>query len=213
LDFDIPLYLEDDDYSVLMTINSEDEFGIEYTLDIDYDIEIDREKHELTVTKLTLSSEEIKCKDAVTITLDLINTGEEDEDVKVYITSNKLFSEHTDSFELDDTAETRKSYHINLNDILPGDYPIDVNIEYEDEEIFKTLMLKKTECESMTEESPDQEDENDEVAIITTGATIAQPTTTASSKEKSIMPYVTLGAVLFGLIIAIILLTVLSSRR
>ncbi|NQU78457.1 hypothetical protein HQ545_01685 [Candidatus Woesearchaeota archaeon] len=161
---DVPLRLEtDESYDVTITAQGESSNGTDYEDIETYEILIDKERHELRFIETSLSSETVNCGETSILRLEIINTGEEDEDAVLHVTSSALDIDETREFELledyyEDENEYKFSTTISTEGAKTRGYPIDVRVEYDegDEVLEKTINLQVEGCEvSLPEPEPE----------------------------------------------------------
>jgi len=211
LDFQLPIYLDDDDYELTLNIYSQDTYGIEYNKEIQYDIEVDREKHEITLSKLEVTPDLISCRDTFAVVLDLLNIGEEDEDVTLSLQNDQLAINQHDSFELEEGEEVRKSYSFVAQE--QGDYPIDIQIHYADKNLQETVTITKEDCGP--EDMPVEEESPEDSDVIILEQETSDPTgmVTLDTQDKDKTSYLGIGVLIIGIILAVLLIVILSVKN
>src|SRR3989338_8969323 len=100
IEFDIPLEVEDGNYDLELTIEGEDEKGIEYNSTIIFDLKVEKEKHELKFTKAGIDNDNLDCNRATEIDVGIVNLGEKEEEVMLEIKSAELAIEQKEEFTL-----------------------------------------------------------------------------------------------------------------
>jgi hypothetical protein len=145
----LPFVLEDDDYDIELRITGETSEGIEQEIIINYDLNIDKEKHDLKFTKLNLDSDS-SCSNAKNVlSLEVSNLGEKDEDdVRLSVKSQELNIDFAERFDIDegDSDDTyKKELHFSIPNIQPGDYNIDLILDYS-KLIRKEISLTVKDC-------------------------------------------------------------------
>jgi hypothetical protein len=130
-----------------------DQNGTEHRDDASYDVEVDREEHELVFETLQVS--DAYCDKEATLRLELQNIGEEEEfDVELKVTSNELGTLFSDTFDLpslDDEDESNiysKTKRLDLDGLSPGSHTLKVRVLYDDgvESLEKSLDLTVDDC-------------------------------------------------------------------
>ncbi len=128
LEFSIPLKVEDGDYDLIVEIEGENERGFPYSKIIEFEVDVEKEKHDVAFKELGFSSSNIQCGNAAKLNVNVVNLGTSGEDVKLIITNRDLGIDIMESFKLSrDPFEKgnsfRKSYIVDLpQNTLPGKY-------------------------------------------------------------------------------------------
>lgn len=173
VDFQIPENVDDGDYDVTLTVDAEDENGAAYNIEWIFTLELEKEKHDIWITKATVSPSKISCSRNINPNIGLKNQGTNDEDeVVLSIESAGLGIDFEDTAipELeegtDDDSEYDKTYSFTISDdVRAGTYPIMVKVYYDtdtqsDSETID-LIVEKCAVEEPKEEEPS------EVVIVT----------------------------------------------
>ncbi len=129
----IPLVLEEDDYKIELKITGESD-NIDQETTIIYDLNIDKEKHDLDFSKLILDEESVCPNTNNVLSLEVSNTGEKDQhDVRLSIRSSDLEIDFSDRFDIDEgdpDEKYRKQIPFKIPDLSPGEYKINLNLDY-----------------------------------------------------------------------------------
>lgn len=136
ISIEIPLRLDDDNYDIELKITGETSEGVDQEIIINYDLEIDKEKHDLKFSKLDLTYLNSCPNEKNTLLIEVTNIGEKDED-DVFISAKnsdlKLdFSDRFDVEEGEDDSTYRKEVPFTIPNIESGDYKIDLVLDYSD---------------------------------------------------------------------------------
>ncbi len=164
--FDIPLRIDSDEtYTLTVTARGKDENGTEMEDEVEFDVEADKESHEIRFLREEIAPSTISCSRTAVMNIGLINTGENDEDVELYVENSALGYFKQDNFELvsdinDDDNEYEFEDTLNLADAKPGTYPFDILVKYRDgrEVLDKTLNLVVDSCETAVAETSQPEE-------------------------------------------------------
>lgn len=157
--FDIPFNANEDEYDIEITIEGEDDNGWEYDQTIEIELEVDRDNHYVVLTEASLYPTSVSCTRTAKIDVDLINAGNNDEDITLSIKSQGLGLDITDSFELSKNPDhsdndISESYSFNIPSSVPaGTYPIIVAVSYWKETEKETLDLKVRSCGTVNQNS------------------------------------------------------------
>lgn len=220
LEFTIPLEVDAKDRLVTIEIDAEDDAGIKYKKKFTYDLEVEKEQHNLKILKAELNKDSYKCGENVLLELSIINIGAKNEDIDLQIANEDLDIDINENFELSNDAFEPSSKYENKfniwlpnNDVSKGTYPIEITADYKNEKEIENINLilsescKKSEQPKETEEITDvqtgiiSETEETEAGISEEGMTIKETIT----KNLPLLLTVVLGI----LIISVILLFVL----
>ncbi|MFC1722536.1 hypothetical protein ACFL0V_00185 [Nanoarchaeota archaeon] len=158
IDFEIPLRLDHDDtFEMTVTATGEDDEGVDHEVSITFDVEADKETHEIRVLRKEATPQTISCTKRTTLLIELINVGENDEDVEFSIENSELDISYQEDFEMvedidDDENEYRYEKSLDLSDAKVGTYPIDLIAKYRDgrEVIDETISLIIEPCAADT---------------------------------------------------------------
>jgi len=191
LKFTLPLELDEDDYQVVIRAEGEDENGTDHTIEMTLSLEVEKDRHNLMITRNTLSPAEVTCgRRNVQLNVNVINIGEEDEeDVEFHILSSDLGIDFTEQiYELtaepnEDESKIAKTYNFKVpGDAEAGSYPIIFRAIFNDgrDKTEESATLTVNECFAEVPSAPPEEDEEEEtqdVLVITpsnTGQTVPQ---------------------------------------
>jgi len=129
LEFDIPLDADDDEYDLILTITGEGE--LPYREIITYEVEVEKEKHEL-VTKVP-DSKSVSCGGYITMDVKVSNIGQEDEEVTIQVTNADLSVDLVRDLELDEADIETKSFTVRVPSTAEGEYVLETIVSYYDE--------------------------------------------------------------------------------
>jgi hypothetical protein len=141
-------------YYLIITATGEDENGTTHSDEASYDIEVDREEHELVFNELSMN--DVECGEDGMLRIDIENTGEEDEeDAELEVWASGLGLVWSDEFDLsgtsgDDDSTYEKYKRIDLSGIQPGSHTLTVKVTYNDgdDTLEKTLDFHAEGCGS-----------------------------------------------------------------
>jgi hypothetical protein len=154
--FDIPLKLETDEtFKLTVHVEGEDKNGTIHTADIEFDVDVDKEKHEIRFLRKELSPSRVKCSGSTRLLIGLINTGEEDEDVELIVEAPELDYNKRLEFEMyedidDDENEYEFSETIDIEeDLGAGMYSVYLKVIFYDNRrtLEDTLILEVESCD------------------------------------------------------------------
>jgi hypothetical protein len=182
LSFDIPLRLETDEtFKLILTAEGEDKNGTMHVDEIEFDVDVDKENHEVRFLKKELVPSKVSCSQSSRVRVVLINTGEDDEDVELVVSSPNLGYDKRDEFELsedidDDDNEYEFSESINLKDANPGVYTVTVRASYNNgkDDLETAFALEVEEC-AATAPKPEPKPEPVPEPVIAPAPVVTQP--------------------------------------
>ncbi|MBD3164267.1 hypothetical protein GF323_03640 [Candidatus Woesearchaeota archaeon] len=209
LGFNLPQILEDDEYELLINIFGVDEYNLEYFEELNYDIEVDKESHEIVLDDIEFKKD-IGCRQTALITITIANIGENDEEIDITVSeSGKIYE--TDTFFLEESDKTQKYYTLDINE--PGNHVIRIEAEYSGKAIYESIIIEKEKCDKKEQNavSLEQTDEKDHKEEIQLEFTDTRNRNTAQTKTRgSILPYVLLVLFLIGIATALLVIITLS---
>jgi hypothetical protein len=153
IEFEIPLEVDEDTYDVVITVEGEDENGTTHEVRAVVFLEVEKEKHELRLMSASASPATVKCEENARVYVDVINTGQEDEDeARITITNPELGWSFEQEFEIE---EGDKDNRYEQSFLLPvpkgiqeGFYTAEVNVYYDTTRLEDSRMVtvEKGEC-------------------------------------------------------------------
>ena len=150
-DFIVPDEVKDDrNYEVIATALGVDSTGRTYEAVTRGFIRIEKEKHRVHIKDLTVSPSLLTCSDRVSVSVDIVNRGKNDENnARVTIESPSLGINEKYSFELDKSPSSsdfdlERSFLFNVPSAAFGEHTITVNTYY------GTNQLSETESRTIT---------------------------------------------------------------
>ena len=164
LKFQLPIEVDEDTFNVLIHAEGEDENGTNHEVDMDLELEVDKESHLLKITRASLTPAEASCnRRNMQASLGIINIGNEDE------------------------SKFSNTYSFNVpNDAEAGSYPITFRVLYDDDrkKAEESATLTVNDCATAKKEAPAEEEEAEEdVEVITPSPTTGRTTTTVIEPE------------------------------
>ncbi len=193
--FQVPIEVEEDNFDVLIHAEGEDENGTDHDADMRLSLDVEKESHLLTITRLSLSPAEVSCnRRNMQLATTVINTGNEDEeDVEFQVLNTDLgigLKEEIDELTAEpneDESRYSNTFSFNVpNDAESGSYPIVFRAVYNDgrKKSEETATLTVNDCITAKPETKREEEtaeEGEEVEVITptrgrTTTTVIEPT-------------------------------------
>jgi len=130
----LPLLLEAEAYDATLTITGELESGQKQEIVIDYEVDIKKEKHDLLIRNAVLVDDSVCPGDVLSLQLELVNLGKENEDAQLLITGQQLGMALQESVSLESGTEADSARYAALKAIaIPkesghGDYHLLVQL-------------------------------------------------------------------------------------
>ena len=237
LKFDIPLEMEDGDYDLIIEIKGENEIGFPYSDTIEFEVEVDKEKHDVVFNQLKFLEGNVQCGSSANLKVKVINFGTNDENVKLTISNHELginiqesFGLNKDPFKEDNSFS--KSYSIKLPaNINPGTYTLFADLFYGDSIKSATVKLN-VKCNGLNNvnnksskeiksavNNPTQSKNNNPLSTIETmpAKIVGAATSTVTEEKKSSNKDILMAGVFVGeimlLIVGVILLAYLLKKH
>ncbi len=154
LEFKIPLRVEAKDRLLKIVVEAEDDAGIKYEFEFTYDLEVEKEEHDLRILNAELNEDSYECGENAFLELLVLNVGDGEEDVELSIVNEDLELDINEKFELsDDVFEASSKYEKRFNIWLPDDvskgiYAIIITANYGGEKEMKNLDLSISDCDA-----------------------------------------------------------------
>lgn len=229
LSFLLPLKVDEDTFTVDIHVEGEDENGTLHEADRTVYLVVDKEKHDVRISRYLLSPSIVRCQDSTSLDVEIINLGSDDEEeVAIEVSAPDIdFYQKISDIRLDegsdDDSEYDRIFRIPVSDkIGVGTYPITVTTYYdsEDESDTETKYLDVIECRTtVTQETPVEkkaDDEDFEVKNLEPVVTQPEPVTEERSftdTEEYFVLLIVLFIVLAGTVIFTIGAAVMLLRR
>lgn len=180
--FEIPLDVEAGAYNVVISADSEDRNGTQYSAEINLRLEVKKQNHDIRIIKVLLNPSIIDCERKAKLTAEITNAGSNAESqVALEFESSVLGVSSIDKNVLleasNEASDEEKSYTKTLNMDVPrsvkaGTYPIFINLYWKDIALFdqKVAELVVKDCGSsglyVPENTQEGDEENEAVTII-----------------------------------------------
>jgi hypothetical protein len=131
LEFDIPLNTEDDDYDLILEIEGENELNLPYSILTNFEVEINKEKHDLIFDEITLDNN-ILCNSQIQLKIKLANIGKEKENIELTILNEELGINELENLNIDTESSFEKTYSLLIPKDKSGNFPITISATYND---------------------------------------------------------------------------------
>ncbi|MBN1157527.1 hypothetical protein JXA85_07950 [Candidatus Woesearchaeota archaeon] len=225
LNFEVPMIVDEEEYTVLIEVEGDGDDGVTYRDQAELTLEVKKDKHRININEFGIAPAVLGCDRRTTATIEMINLGREDEDEVAYEIRNDflgLLIKKAD-IELDEGDEDdsiyRESMYLDFSDAKPGTYDIIATSLYDatkkdDTATYQILVEKCEPAETeitgdATKESPDPEttkDEAKEEAVVVT-----QPVTEYKYAEEEEVLDTTMILLIVGIVVVVILIGLLLS--
>ena len=174
IEFEIPEDVDEGEYDVVILVEGEDENGAKHSVEwTDVRLKVEKDKHDIQITKVSVSPSKISCSRRASVNVDLKNQGTSDEDeVVVLIESADLEIVNEDSTipELQEgtgeDTEYDKAYSFDIADnVRAGTYQLSVKVFYGTDTLSdsETVDLVVEKCEVSV---PVEDDKKDDAAVV-----------------------------------------------
>ena len=227
LEFDVPLKTDEDTYAIVIHAEGDDEDGLLHEVDWTVYLKVEKENHKIAFYEASVSPSKVSCAATATISVGLINTGGDTEDVDLTLSNDALDINEVDAFELDeDIDDADNEYERTFNfrvdsQVKPGSYPIQIEAEYDNGDEVETASVLLT-VDTCVLEEPEEQEEDDRVDVQVTPGEGQQteagsrPSTTKISFRDT-TDYLFMLAIVFiilvGLVAYAVGATIIISRR
>ncbi|MFQ5475237.1 MAG: hypothetical protein ACE5DM_05370, partial [Candidatus Nanoarchaeia archaeon] len=152
--FQIPYKVEDKSYELVLAVTAESDNGTDYDFELKFDIDIDKERHELIMRYFDLAPAVVECERDITGDFTILNIGKEDEDdVKIEVLAPSFDYYFTDNFSFvrdpyDSDAEYSKRFMLNATGVTPGIYQVEARAKYGSRTLSEKKTISVGECAS-----------------------------------------------------------------
>lgn len=201
LTFDIPLKVDDKKYTITINVRGEDRNNTRYSLKWTIYLDVEKDKHNVELSKAHLSPITIRCEEFASIDVEVTNIGRNDEDEVVIEARNselELNFKRTE-IELDeDIDDDDNDYRETINFRLPSDleegmYPIVLKAYYDidRQSDTKTLNLVKEQCRRFVQDDVD----------VRITPFVVQPTDIIETPEQGFSFDMMIGLIIVGILV------------
>ncbi len=208
IEFDIPLHVEDQEYTLTIDVKGKDNDGKKYSVEWTIYLEVEKDKHNVVISGTDLNPTTVRCEDSVSLGVKVTNIGKSDEDeVVLEVRSDNLdLNFRKTEIELEENPDSDDDYSDTFTFKLPldleeGAYQIGVKVYYDTDKLSdsKTLTLMKEECEKIVVE------QLEEVEVVTPPPSTTKPTNQPETSKEGI----SLEYLLFLILLTIIVLSLI----
>jgi len=217
--FDFPLRIDDDTYDIDISVRGRDDENNIHKLEWESKIEVKKDKHNVKITKASLSPSTTECGGITRLDIELLNLGRGEEEVELTITNGELSLNFKEDIDLDtgtdSDAEYEKSFRLNIpKNIGSGTYPIDITADYGSDKATKRLNLMIESC-LQTKQDP----VSIKVLPPTTSETLSiktktqSKTTTIVNDESAILFLSTILFIVLALVIFLLGVIMIQLKR
>jgi len=231
IEFEIPEDVEDGDYDVIILVEGEDENGAKHSVEWkDVKLSVEKDKHNIVISKASISPSRVSCSRNVDIDVRLKNQGRSDEDEVVLIIESPVLEIDREDASISveegtgEDTEYDETYSFTIGDkVNAGTYAITLKAYYDTDTLSDServdLIVEKCAVEEPQEEKkeevvvvapPPVTKEEEAPEIITTP--IAE-TTEVSLFQSSTYMFILMAAIGFAVIVIIIMIIVLLTMK
>ncbi len=152
IEFSIPMIVVSNTYDLNVIIAAKDQLGISYRKELDFVVEVTKERHRLLFTQMKLDKPSYSCENSFELSFTIVNIGSKDEPVDLEVKHDILGISFNDSFHLnndpfEEGSTAKKVYAIPLNPQSPsGSYPLNANAFYEKKVSVGNATFVKKDC-------------------------------------------------------------------
>jgi uncharacterized membrane protein len=180
IEFNVPEDVEEGDYDVIITIEAEDENGAKHSVEWELTLQIEKDKHDVQITKASVSPSKVSCSRNIKVDVELKNQGRSDEDEIVLLIESadlEIENEDTSIEEIEegtgDDTEFDKTYTFRVgDDVKAGTYSIDVTAYYDSDTESDSTSIDVTVEKCSAAAAEDEEDEEETVVVVSPPTTV-----------------------------------------
>lgn len=192
LKFKVPIEVDESTYDVLIEADGSDKNGTSQDNQMTIHLDVNKQSHQIKITKLALSPVEIACsRKNVKLSASILNIGTEDESaVNIEVSNTDLGLDIKDQVTdllaqpNDPQSAYSKLYTFNVgNDIAAGTYPIDYSVLYNTDRKKETgtVQLTVDDCPTATQNTNTQNSQSTQTSTQNTQTTTTSGTTTQTT--------------------------------
>jgi len=226
--FDIPLEVDDGTFDVTITIEGEDENGVDHEISIEMEFEVDKESHEVIIKDFTLARDILRCDRRAEFDVEIINIGTKTEDEVVYtIECNNLDIDITeggsgryielDEDPFDDDSRFTKTHTVTIPDTeKSGVYTCELSV-YLDKDDFETSEVVSLNLQACVEEEEEEDDDKPVIIVPPRVIPTVPPGSVVASEDETgslfgLNQWLVLGILVAIFFIALIVVIMLALR-
>lgn len=165
IEFEVPLEVEEKDYTVRIFIAGEDEEDVDHEIYWEIELEVEKESHFVYIKDADLFPQTVECDRTASLDVELLNLGAHDEDEAILEIKNLALGidikekdiEVEEDPDGDNTFE--KVYDLEIDDNAgAGVYPIVIKTYYKENKLSDTEVVELTveECTNPQQTTPPQ---------------------------------------------------------
>ena len=208
--FQVPYRVEDTSFDIIIDVEGTED-SVDFTIEEDFILTIDKDKHKVHVNKLEFAQTSVECGSTASLNMEILNIGNTDEDITIAIINSALDTQITKNVLLEKYPENdffSTVFPIPIpEDVETGKYNFQVNLNYA--ELFEnTAASINVVCgEPMPEEEIIEEQPEKTTPVV------KQPVQTPTIVQEAPNTVVITLIILFILIaIAVVILILLKNR-
>ena len=189
IEFIVPLLVGDGTFDLEIIVTADTANNTIQKATATIEVEVEKDTHEVIITKSSLSRSTIKCKGSTTIDLTVVNIGEKDEDVEIEITNDDLTINEKDTFlleegDFDSDQKNTVTRSLKVQEgASAGSYEINVDVYFDDraKKASTTLDLEVEACTVVAAPAPAPTTTPDPVTTTVVQSTSSTPAVTTPS--------------------------------
>ncbi len=189
LEYSVPIRVDEDDYDLVIDIDGLNNTNVKQNASISFVIEVNKESHKLMFSKAAFDREKAACDKAADFSVLVYNIGSEDEEeVKLTISSEELNILTTEQFDIDsggvdEDTEFGKTYKLSIpTSAKAGTYTILAALDY------RNGGKKETKSVDLLVECEEKKAEPAPAKAATTTPAAATTVTTTPVTTTTVMP-------------------------
>ncbi len=216
ISIELPLILEDGDYDIKLLIEGTTNKGISQEISLEYELEINKERHDVEFLLIELEEEKICSGKQIKILVGVANIGKEDENIALTIQIPELGTQKTENIFLEegddkDDSTSWKTIQFATSKSITGNYNLVVSADFK-EHIEENLQITIEKCAEKAEEQKEPESTNKATGFTTADQKIKTPVYHSYSPKKSFFEKNSSLLILFGTEIIVLLVIIAIIR-
>jgi hypothetical protein len=202
LEYKVPIRVDEDTFDLTVEIEGVNSTGAKMNVSADFTIEIDKENHLLSIERLSLENEQVKCGRSTDLSFLVFNIGGEDEeDVEIRIVNDELEFSVSEILDLDeggedDDTEFGSNYRVNVPKNTPsGTYSIVATVDYRNgRESERETVDLIVDCEPAAAPTPTPTPKPKPTTTVVTQPTPTNTVTQPATPQTVTVPATTQGS-------------------
>ncbi|MBI2654209.1 hypothetical protein HYX02_05370 [Candidatus Woesearchaeota archaeon] len=130
LNFKLPENEPEGEYNLEINVEGKDKNDNKYETDVDFDVDVEKESHKVTFNDLSLMPSVLDCNANPLLTVELANSGDNDESGILTIKNNDFGIDVSAPFSIAKDSVFKKSYKLSIDNAQSGTYPLEISAVY-----------------------------------------------------------------------------------